>query len=274
MARDSSGPGPSGPDPSGGGPAAGAARRAGGWMVWTAALAVLFGAWQAALAGGLLPPMLLPPAPEVLATALDLVQRADFLAAVAVTLAEVAVAFLIAVPLGIGLGVAISESDYWSRVLKPIVFLVFSIPKTIFLPMFILAFGITFAQKVGFGVFSTVFIVLISTFSALESVKADHVRVARAYGATHRQIALRIYLPSMAPILLEAVRLAMIFNMTGILLAEMYAARAGLGQLVATWGQNYQLRELLAGILLIAAAAILFNEAIRWLEARCEHWRT
>jgi ABC-type nitrate/sulfonate/bicarbonate transport system permease component len=78
----------------------------------------------------------------------------------------------------------------------------------------------------------------------------------------------------MAPVLLEAVRIAMIFNLTGILLAEMYASRAGLGQLIASWGENYMLKELLAGILLIAAAAILFNEAVRWFEARCEHWRS
>ena len=78
----------------------------------------------------------------------------------------------------------------------------------------------------------------------------------------------------MAPILLEAVRLAMIFNLTGILLAEMYASRAGLGQLIANWGENFMLKELLAGILLISAAAILFNEAVRWFEQRCEHWRT
>jgi ABC-type nitrate/sulfonate/bicarbonate transport system permease component len=97
--------------------------------------------------------------------------------------------------------------------------------------------------------------------------------VARAYGATTSQIAWRVYLPSMAPILLEAVRLAMIFNLTGILLAEMYASRAGLGQLISTWGENFMLRELLAGILLISGAAILFNEIVRGFEARLEHWR-
>lgn len=243
-------------------------------LPWVVGLAALFGSWQAALSLGLMPPELLPPVADVLATASDLVRRPSFLTHVGVTLAEVSVAFLIAVPLGVLLGVAIAESRYWSEVLKPIIFLVFSIPKTIFLPMFILAFGINFGQKVGFGVFSTIFIVLISSFSALESVKSDHVRVARAYGATRSQIAWRVYLPSMAPILLEAVRLAMIFNLTGILLAEMYASRAGLGQLIANWGENFMLKELLAGILLISAAAILFNEAVRWFEQRCEHWRT
>jgi ABC-type nitrate/sulfonate/bicarbonate transport system permease component len=241
---------------------------------WAIGLGLLFGSWQAALSFGLMPPELLPPVGDVFATAFSLVQRPSFLTHVGVTMAEVMAAFLIAVPLGIVLGVVISESRYWSEVLKPIVFLVFSIPKTIFLPMFILAFGINFGQKVGFGVFSTIFIVLISSFSALDSIKSDHVRVARAYGATPSQIAWRVYLPSMAPILLEAVRLAMIFNLTGILLAEMYASRAGLGQLIANWGENYMLKELLAGILLISAAAILFNEAVRWFEQRCEHWRS
>jgi len=189
-------------------------------------------------------------------------------------MAEVVLAFVIAVPAGIAAGFAIAESRYWGEVLKPIVFLVFSIPKTVFLPMFILAFGITFGQKVAFGVFSTVFIVLISSFAAIEAVKSDHVRVARAYGASGLQIAMRVYLPAMAPILLEAVRIAMIFNLTGVLLAEMYASRAGLGQLIANWGENFMLKELLAGILLISAMAVLFNEAVRWFEARCEHWRT
>lgn len=247
---------------------------AGGLVTWAVALAVLFGTWQATLALGLMQPELLPPVGDVLATAFDLVRRPSFLGHVGVTLAEISVAFVIAVPLGVLVGIAISESPYWSQVLKPIVFLIFSIPKTIFLPMFILAFGITFGQKVGFGVFSTIFIVLISSFSALESIKSDHVRVARAYGATRSQIAWRVYLPSMAPILLEAVRLAMIFNLTGILLAEMYASRAGLGQLIANWGENFMLKELLAGILLISTAAILFNEAVRWFERKCEHWRT
>jgi NitT/TauT family transport system permease protein len=241
--------------------------------IWGFGLILLFGSWQAALTGHLLSPDLLPPIGDVLAAAAKLVTQKKFLANVGVTAGEVAAAFVIGMPLGLLLGLVIAESGYWSQVLKPAIFFIFSIPKTIFLPMFILAFGITFTQKVSFGVFSTIFIVIISAFSALDSVKSDYVTVARAYGATRGQIAWRIYLPAMAPILLEAARLAMMFNLTGLLLAEMYGARAGLGQLVSDWGENFMLKELLAGILLIAAAAIAFNEAVRWLEQKCEHWR-
>jgi NitT/TauT family transport system permease protein len=65
----------------------------------------------------------------------------------------------------------------------------------------------------------------------------------------------------------------MIFNFTGILLAEMYASRAGLGNIIEAWGQAFQLDRLMAAIVLVAILAVVFNEAIRKLEGRFEHWR-
>jgi NitT/TauT family transport system permease protein len=78
----------------------------------------------------------------------------------------------------------------------------------------------------------------------------------------------------MLPVLLEALRLSMIFNFTGVLIAEMYASRTGIGLLMANWGENFQLRQLFAGVVFIATVAILLNESIRWLEGRCSVWRT
>ena len=140
--------------------------------------------------------------------------------------------------------------------------------------MFILVFGVGFAQKVGFGFFSTIFIVIMSTTTAVESVKVEYLTVARSYGATAAQTAFRVYLPSMLPVLLEALRICMIFNLTGVILAEMYASRDGIGHQIATWGENFQMKQLLAGVLLIAVIAITFNEMVRWVETRCSHWRT
>jgi ABC-type nitrate/sulfonate/bicarbonate transport system ATPase subunit len=59
-----------------------------------------------------------------------------------------------------------------------------------------------------------------------------------------------------------------------IMLAEMYASRDGIGHEIATWGENFQMKQLLAGVVMIAAIAMTFNELIRWVETRCSHWRT
>ena len=98
--------------------------------------------------------------------------------------------------------------------------------------------------------------------------------MARSYGATRTQILLRVYVPSMMPLLLEALRISMIFNFTGVMIAEMYASRTGIGHMIAGWGENFQMPELFAGVILLAAVAILFNEAVRLLEGRVSKWRT
>ncbi len=168
------------------------------------------------------------------------------------TASEVLAAFVLAVPCGALIGFLIAENRYFAEVAKPLLFFAFSIPKSIFLPMFILVFGVGFSQKVGFGFFSTIFIVIMSTTTAVELVKVEHLTVARSYGATPLQTAFRVYLPSMLPVLLEALRISMIFNLTGVILAEMYASRDGIGHQIATWGENFQMRQLLAGVVMIA----------------------
>jgi ABC-type nitrate/sulfonate/bicarbonate transport system permease component len=234
----------------------------------------LFAIWEMLSRTGIVNPRLLPSASDTLTTLGDLLQRASVQKDLAVTATEVVTAFALAVPVGALIGFLIAENKYFSDVAKPLLFFAFSIPKSIFLPMFILMFGVGFAQKVGFGFFSTIFIVIMSTTTAVESVKVEHLTVARSYGATAVQTAFRVYLPSMLPVLLEALRISMIFNLTGVILAEMYASRDGIGHQIATWGENFQMKQLLAGVVMIAVIAIAFNELVRWVETRCSHWRT
>jgi ABC-type nitrate/sulfonate/bicarbonate transport system permease component len=243
----------------------------------TARIAIVvaaFALWETLSRAGIVNPRLLPSASDTLAVLAELLQRASVRNDLAVTAGEVATAFVLAVPIGALIGFLIAEHRYFAEVVKPLLFFAFSIPKSIFLPMFILVFGVGFAQKVGFGLFSTIFIVILSTTAAVESVKAEHLMVARSYGATPAQTAFRVYLPSMLPVLLEALRISMIFNLTGVILAEMYASRDGIGHQIASWGENFQMRQLLAGVLMVAAIAIAFNELVRSVETRCSHWRT
>jgi NitT/TauT family transport system permease protein len=239
-----------------------------------ALLALILAAWEWLPRWAVVNAALLPPLSDVLTTLVSILGRSRVQEAIAVTAGEVVLAFMIAVPIGAGAGILVAESEYFGQIFRPMLFYVFSIPKSIFLPMFILVFGIGFEQKVAYAAFSTVFIVIMSAAAAVESVKADHVLVARSYGATRAQVLTRVYVPSMLPFLLETLRISMIFNFTGVMIAEMYASRSGIGQLIASWGENFQMPQLLAGVVLLAAAAIAFNEIVRWLEARCSTWRT
>jgi NitT/TauT family transport system permease protein len=240
-----------------------------------AGLAILFlGAWELAPHAGWVDRELLPPLDEVLGMFATLLGRAAIRTDLLVTAAEVMVAFVVSVPVGALLGMVLGESPRLARIFDPLVFFLFSIPKSIFLPMFILTLGIGFWQKVAFGMFSTMLIVLLSAASAVRSVRPEHLLVARSYGATRSQIARRVYLPSMLPILLDGLRIAIIFTFTAVILAEMYASQEGIGHQIQSWGEDFQMPQLFAGVLLLALVAILCNETIRWVERRCGAWRS
>jgi len=236
-------------------------------------IATLLLIWEALPRLGMVDPALLPPFSAVFAGTVTMLGRSAIQTDLLISAAEIGTAFVVAIPTGLLLGLALGESRQLARVMDPLIFFLFGLPKSIFLPMFILTMGIGFGQKVAFGVFSAFLLVTMSAATAVRSVRPEHLLVARSYGATRTQVALRVYLPGMLPILLEGLRTALIFTVTAIMLAEVYASRAGFGHRLADWGESFDMTPLLSGVLLVSIAAMVVNEALRWLEARAGAWR-
>jgi NitT/TauT family transport system permease protein len=242
-------------------------------LIVAAAIVGLFALWEALVRLGRLDPSLAPAPSTVLDALLRVAGRAEVRASLGVTAWEVLAAFLVALPTGLLLGFALAEMPVLGALLRPLVNFLFGVPKSIFLPVFILVFGVSIPQKIAFGVFTTVFVLIIGAIAAVQSVPRELITVSRVYGASRGQIIREIYLPAMAPILLESARLGMVFNITAVLLCEIYGARDGIGYRIAAWGENLQMPQLYAALVIVAAAAVAVNEALRAVENRLGAWR-
>lgn len=240
-----------------------------GWMprlvllVFILALAVV---WEIASRYGFVDSRLLPPLSDVVRVLGDLLQDARFRGDVGITLSEIAVAFVVVGPLGLGVGFFLGENIGAYRIFAPVLNLLLSIPKSIFLPVFIFAFGIGFLQKVVFAITLAFFIVVLSGIAAARMVPPGLTTAARSFGATPRQVYLQIYLPAMEPLIIEGLRMGLIFTVTGVLVAEMYGSPRGIGRDLFAWGEMLQMRELFAGVLLVVVATIVCNELLRGIE--------
>jgi NitT/TauT family transport system permease protein len=159
------------------------------------------------------------------------------------------------------------------RSLSPIFNVVLAVPQSIFLPVFVLVFGLGFTEKLIFGITHVVFVVAVNAMAAVREVPHGQVVLARSFGASKFRIYRSIYLPAMAPQVVTGLRLGVIFAIIGILLAEMYASRTGLGVLLLRWGESYDVNKLMAATVLISAATILINEIMRIWESRIGRWR-
>lgn len=229
--------------------------------------------WEALVRLGRLDAGLAPAPSAILGALVRLLKRPEVLTSLGVTAWEALAAFLIAVPVGLLIGFALAEVPVLGALFRPLVNFLFGVPKSIFLPVFILMFGVSIPQKIAFGVFTTIFVLIVGGIASVQSVPSELVTVSRVYGADRWQIIREIYLPAMAPILLESARLGLVFNITAVLLCEIYGARDGIGYRIAAWGENLQMPQLYAALVIVAAAAVAVNEALRLLEARLGFWR-
>ena len=239
------------------------------WAIAGARLAIvtlLAWLWELSGRNGWIDPDLLPPLSKVLAVLGKLSASREFIDDIATTALECVVASAIVIPLGLAVGFALGESSRLERIFNPPLQLLMTIPKSIFLPVFILMFGIGFGQKVIFAIALAFFIIVPSGMAAVQSVPAGLVTAARAFGATRSQIYTRIYLPAMAPVVIGGVRLGIIFAIHGVIFAEMYASSAGIGRSILAWGESFQMDYLLAAVLLVVAFTVTLNEALQAVE--------
>jgi hypothetical protein len=82
----------------------------------------------------------------------DVLRTKGVPAALRLTLYELAVAFILSVIIGVGIGLAVGLSRFAHRSFMPIILLIYGLPQITVLPIFILFFGIGAASKIAFGV--------------------------------------------------------------------------------------------------------------------------
>ena len=229
-------------------------------------IAVVALAWEAAGRSGWVDPDLLPPLSKVLAVLWRLLHDADFITDIRVTALECLSAFVIVTPLALGFGFLVGESQRLERTLGAPLQMLLTVPKSVFLPVFVLMLGIGFAQKVVFAIVLTFFIVVPTGIAAVHSVPRGLVTAARAFGATRGQLYTSIYVPAMAPLVLGGVRLALIFTVHGVIFAEMYGAENGIGRDILLWGEQFHMDYLFAAVLLVVVFTIVLNELMQLCE--------
>ena len=233
----------------------------------------LLAAWEGASRFGIADAELLPPFSTVIGVLWELIGDAKFLGHAGDTLVRVVVAFAIGAPVAISCGFLLGEKLHFGEIVNPVIHFVLAVPQSVFLPIFILAFGIGFLEKVVFGITHVFFVVVVNTIAAVRAVSRQQVLVTRSFGATPTQIYLKVYLPAMLPLVTTGLRIGMIFTVIGVLLAEMYGSRSGIGLLIFQWGESYEVPELMAGIVVVSVGTILLNEAMRLWEAHVGRWQ-
>jgi ABC-type nitrate/sulfonate/bicarbonate transport system permease component len=186
---------------------------------------------------------------------------------------SVVTAFVFGTAAGLIVGFGLGLSKLLRKAyLGPVLYLL-ATPKSIFLPVLILLMGISWFSSAVFGAISAFFYVVVSVIGGVDLVEERHLRVARAFGARRFHRLRDVVIPAAQPGLFAALWQGVNHAFGGVMLAELFASRGGIGQLIRLYANNFQPAYVFAVIAVVSAAAIVAGSAWGRVEARMTRWR-
>ena len=185
---------------------------------------------------------------------------------------EFLLGYTIAAILGISVGLLIATSPFWKSWLQPWISGLYATPTVALGPLFILWLGIGIWSKVLVVVLLVVFAVTINTEAGIRSTSERYLEMMRCFGATPRQLFLKVSLPSATPFILAGLKLGIGRGLIGVVVAELFGSRLGLGRLIGQSADSFNMPDLFAAVAILAVSGIGMNAAFSKLEKRLVPW--
>jgi NitT/TauT family transport system permease protein len=236
-------------------------------------LLVALALWEGLSRLGVLHEIILPAPSQILEGIWTVVTLEGFPWEIGTTLLEVFVGFLLAVVLGVGIGIITGTFELFRKSIYPYIVAFQVIPKVVFAPIFLAWFGYGITSKIVMAAVIAFFPCLINTAVGLKATSEDEVMLMRSYVATRKQIFFKLTLPKALPFIFAGIKTALTFALIGAIVAEFIGTYHGLGLMIQTFNFALQMPLMFAVIFIISATGIVLYIALDYVDRKIVFWR-
>jgi NitT/TauT family transport system permease protein len=189
------------------------------------------------------------------------------------TLEETAGGFVVGSILGVVLGVALGRNRLLSEVAAPYIKAANAIPRVVLGAMFAISLGLDIKSKIATAAVLVFFVVFFNAFQGVREVDRNLVANARILGADNRRLTTEVIIPSALSWIIASLHISFGLALVGAVVGELFGATAGVGELIYSAKNNFDMAGVFAGMALLAAMALVAEALITALEDRLVRWR-
>lgn len=244
-------------------------------MIRVYTVAAILLAWEAVVSTGTIKAIFLA-SPTQIVSALPSIMPV-FAAAFGQTVFLYALAFTLAIFLGVGIGLITGTYGRLNGVLGPFIGMGLVSPKAVFVHLFVTWFGIGQLPVILFGSFFGFFPILINTIAGVRETKPEYVTIAKSMGFSTARIYQKIVLPAVAPSFLTGLFLGSNLTFVGIIIIQIVFETSrfgsGVGGVISRLSELVMIPELYAFSILTLISLIAINGTLFYLSRRYDKWR-
>lgn len=192
---------------------------------------------------------------------------------VLVSLYRVASGLSISLVLGVSIGLLMAYSKVWNKILNPLVYFTYPIPKTALLPVVMLLFGLGDKSKIIIIVSILLFQIIVSVRDSVLNIPSETYNPIKSLGASKLQIFIHITLPAVLPELLTTLRLSIGTALSILFFTEGYGTQYGIGYYILDAWSRIDYTGMYAGIVILSLLGFILFILIDILEETVCRWK-
>lgn len=219
-------------------------------------LVVIVAAWQVVYWLKFWPSFLFPSPATTAAEFVTLVKVGTLQAALIGTLERMVIGFGLTLVLGVGVGILMVYFKRFGRTMSSFSLGLQSFPSLAWVPFAILIIGLNNTGILFVVVISSVFSVMMSTYSGLRNTPSIYIKAAKNMGSGSLSLFGGVMMPAAMPSLISGVRSAWSFAWHALIGAEMLMGAIGLGGILYEGSEFLKMSEVLASMIVIFAIGL------------------
>lgn len=184
------------------------------------------------------------------------------------------IGFALGVAVGVVLGFLVGASRLTYNALYPLMVGFNSIPKSAFVPVLVVWFGIGTVPAVLTAFVICFFPITVNVATGLATIEPELEDVLRALGASRKDVLLKVGLPRSLPYFFASLKVAITLAFVGSVVSETIAANEGIGYLMMSAGSQMRMPLVFAGLAVISIMAMAMYQVFAVLEKRMTRWAT
>ena len=192
----------------------------------------------------------------------------------AASLWRVVAGMLLSVLTAVPAGLAIGGSKRLNRIFSPVIYLLYPIPKVVFVPIVLLFLGVGDLAKITVIFLILFFQIVVLVRDQAAGLAPQLLQSLRSLGAGRRALFRFVYLPASLPAILTALRQSVGTAVAVLYIAELFATRKGLGYYIYYQGStllNYP--AMYAGVLAMSLLGLGLYFTVDWMERKLCPWK-
>jgi NitT/TauT family transport system permease protein len=216
---------------------------------------------------------LIPPLSKIASAWLRLLMNGKLIENLAMSLWTLVAGFLLAVALGVIIGVLMGRFRQVEHFLDLYINALMSAPMTAFVPLLIMWFGLGVESRIAVVFLFAFFVIVINTMTGVKEVDRIFVEMARSFGAKELEVFFKVVLPAAMPAIMAGVSIGMGRAVKGMVTAEMLLTLTGIGGMIMQYGSAFATDALFAVILTILIVAMIAMKLVKIVDRRLTGWK-